>query len=223
MNRPVGGQTNGKQGQRNMRYTDVAWDFDGTLADSYPNCIRAMREALKSFGHEESDENVRKELIVTTRHAMTFFAEKYGLDREELRRRYKAMEGFHPELVIPFPGIHEVLKAVKESGRRNHLYTNRDRDAVRYLEALGLREYFDGLMTDEEMAAYKPDPDGMIKLIGRYQIEPAKLLMVGDRALDLDASKSAGGDGCFYNTNGTPVPESADFVVYDIRELLKYL
>ena len=25
-----------------MKYTDIAWDFDGTLFDSYPNCVRAF-------------------------------------------------------------------------------------------------------------------------------------------------------------------------------------
>lgn len=206
-----------------MRYTDVAWDFDGTLADSYPNCTRALRETLKSYGHDERDEDLRAQLIITSRHAIRYFAEKYGLDPEELRKHHKSVEGFHPELVIPFPGIPEVLRAIKESGRRNHLYTNRNRDAVRYLDALGLLPYFDGLITGEEMERYKPDPDGMYKLLAQYQVDPDKMLMVGDRALDLEASKAAGGDGCFYNTNGTPVPDSADFVVEDIRELLRYL
>ena len=152
-----------------------------------------------------------------------FFAEKYGIDRAELHKRYKEIEGFRPELVIPFPRIREVLKEIKESGRRNHLYTNRNHSAIQYLEALGLLPYFDGLMTGEEMADYKPNPDGMYKLMEQYQVEPSKMLMVGDRALDLEASKAAGGDGCFYNTNGTSVPDCADFVVDDIRDIMKYL
>ena len=206
-----------------MRYTDVAWDFDGTLADSYPNSVRALGEVLRSFGFEESDEDLRAQLIVTSRHAMRYYGEKYGLDPEELRILYLEKAGFHPELVIPFPGIREVLKEIKESGRRNHLYTNRNRLAVRYLDALGLLPYFDGLITGEEMAEFKPHPDGMYKLLEQYQVEPSKMLMVGDRALVLEASKAAGGDGCFYNTNGTSVPDCADFVVEDIRDLMKYL
>ena len=206
-----------------MRYTDVAWDFDGTLADSYPNCTRALMVTLSRLGYPRPEEEVRGLLVITTGHAISHYAEELGMDAEELRRLYKKEESVHPELVIPFPGICEVLAAIKESGRRNHLYTNRNRDAIQYLEAMGLLPYFDGLMTSEEYAIRKPDPCGMLKLMEQYQVKPSKMLMVGDRALDLEASKAAGGDGCFYNTNGTPVPDSADFVVTDIRELLKYL
>lgn len=206
-----------------MRYTDVAWDFDGTLADSYPNCIRALKVTLDKLGYPQTEEEVRRHLIVTTIHAINYYAEKLDMEPEELRKLYKQEEGFRPDLVIPFPGINEVLRAIKESGRRNHLYTNRNRDAVRYLDVLGLLPYFDGLMTSEEFSVRKPDPDGMYRLMEQYHVEPSKMLMVGDRALDLEASKAAGGDGCFYNTNGTSVPECADFVVEDIRDMIKYL
>ena len=206
-----------------MRYTDIAWDFDGTLVDSYPNLTRIMKEALQSFGCTEDDEEIRKCLVVTLRYARDFFAEKYGLVSEELSLRFDQIKNASPEILPLFPGVEEVLRQIKESGRRNHLYTNRKEDAVHYMEELGILPYFDGLMTYEKMEDYKPNPDGMYKLLAEYDVEPSKMLMVGDRILDLEASKAAGADGCFFNTNRLPVPECADFVVEDICELLKYL
>lgn len=122
-----------------------------------------------------------------------------------------------------YSGIEAVLKQIKDSGRRNHLYTNRRQDAVHYLEKLGILHYFEGLMTYEKMTDYKPNPDGMFKLLAEYSIDPSKMLMVGDRDIDLEASKMAGADGCFFNTNNLPVPKCADFVVENIQELLPYL
>ena len=206
-----------------MKYTDIAWDFDGTLVDSYPNLTKLMQDALENFGWKEESEEIRKHLVVTLRHAYDFFAEKYGLEPDELSQRFNLLKKAQPEVLPLFPGIEEVLREIKESGRRNHLYTNRKEDAVHYMGELGILHYFDGLMTYEKMADYKPNPDGMFKLLAEYRVEPSKMLMVGDRILDIEASKGAGADGCFFNTNGLPVPECADFVVEDIRDLLRYL
>jgi len=206
-----------------MKYTDIAWDFDGTLVDSYPNLTKLMQNALESFGCKEDAQEIRKHLVVTIRHARDFFAEKYGLDPNELSQRFNELKAAEPEILSLFPGIEEVLREIKESGRRNHLYTNRKEDAVHYMEELEILQYFDGLMTYEKMEDYKPNPDGMLKLLAEYEVEPSKMLMVGDRILDLEASKAVGADGCFFNTNRFPVPECADFVVEDIRKLLKYL
>ena len=117
-----------------MKYTDIAWDFDGTLFDSYPSCVREFSELLKSYGYEESDEAIMDQLVITSRHAKAFFAAKYHQDLGELNRRYKGFSSLRPEEVKPFPGIEEVLKSIKESGRRNHLYTNRDHSAIEYLD-----------------------------------------------------------------------------------------
>lgn len=206
-----------------MKYTDVAWDFDGTLVNSYPNCIRAFREAVESFGYTADDEIIRKKMTLTIRHAIEYYSEKYELDGEELRARYKELEGFRPDLVHLYPEVAETLKAIKESGRRNHLYTNRNQLALRYLEALGVLEYFDGLITAENIVKLKPEPDGMIRLMEQYQVETRKMLMVGDRAVDIVSAKNAGADGCFYNTNGIEVPEGTDIVVKHLTDLLNYL
>lgn len=206
-----------------MKYTDVAWDFDGTLFDTYPNIVRSFREALESYGYTAAEEEIRLKMSVTIRDAVKFYSEKYGLDPLELRARQVEIEGFRPDLVAPYPGVCETLKAVRESGRRNHLFTNRDRGALRYLEVFDILQYFDGLITKENIGEYKPAPNGLYVLFSEYQIEPSKLLMVGDRAVDIDAAKAAGADGCFYNTNGIAVPEGVDILLENMVDLLNDL
>ena len=137
-----------------------------------------MQKALESFGCKEESEEIRKHLVVTLRHARDFFAEKYGLDPDELGQRFNELKEAEPEVLPLFPGVEEVLRQIKESGRRNHLYTKRREDAVHDMEGLGILQYFDGLMTYEKMADYKPNPDGMFKLLAEYRVEPSQMLMV---------------------------------------------
>lgn len=206
-----------------MKYTDVAWDFDGTLFDTYPNLVRAFKETLEHYGCTAEENEIRQKMSISIRNAVAFYCEKHGLDPVGFRALHKKIEGFRPDLVPTYPGVKETLKAIKESGRRNHLYTNRNKGAVKYLEAYGLLQYFDGLMTEEEMCELKPAPGGMIDLCKQYQVKPEQMLMVGDRAVDIDSAKNAGTAACFYNTNGIAVPDGTDFEIENLQDLLRYL
>ena len=209
-----------------MKYTDIAWDFDGTLLDTYPSTIRIYEETLSSFGLKVSREELRLNLSISIGYAHKYYAEKYGMDFDVLRKRFaEQMErnGLCIDEVSVYPGVEKTLKAIKESGRRNHLYTNRNQLALRYLEEFNILQYFDGFVTSENIGKSKPAPDGMYVLFHQYGILPEKMLMVGDRAVDMDAAKAAGADACFYNSNGIAVPEGTDFEIKDMVELLQYL
>lgn len=206
-----------------MKYTDIVWDFDGTLFDSYPNMVRSLREALEYYGFTAPDAEIHEKMTITVGHAVRFYAEKYHLDPEELSTKRKELEGFRPELVTPYPGVTETLKKIKESGRRNHLFTNRGLASVHYLEANDLLQYFDGLITAECLQELKPSPDGLLQLLKQYGCPPEKMLMVGDRVVDIDSAKNAGTKACFYNTNGIAVPEGTDFEIRKPTDLLAHL
>ena len=209
-----------------MKYTDIAWDFDGTLIDTYPNTIRIYEEALSSFGWKVPREEIRLNMSISIGHAHKYYAEKYGVECDEIRRRYverRELNGLCLNEMKIYPGVEKTLKAIKESGRRNHLYTNRNRLALRYLEEFNILQYFDGFVTSENIGKSKPAPDGMYVLYHQYGISPEKMLMVGDRAVDIDAAKAAGADACFYNSNKIEVPEGTDFEIKDMEELLQYL
>ena len=209
-----------------MRYTDVAWDFDGTLVDSYSQIVRIFKENLRCFGVVAEGEDIRRNLSVSIGYAHSYYAGEYGLDLEELGKQFRERreaEGLCLDEMNVYPGVAETLHAIKESGRRNHLYTNRDRSALRYLEEFSLLPYFDGIVTVENIGKNKPAPDGMYVLIKQFGIVPEKLLMVGDRAVDIDAAKAAGADACFYNTNGIEIPKGTDIVIENVKELLNYL
>lgn len=209
-----------------MKYTDIAWDFDGTLLDTYPSTVRIYEEALSSLGMSETKEEIRSKLSISIGYAHKYYAEKYGMDCDTIRRRYverREQNGLCLNEVSIYPGVEKTLRAIKESGRRNHLYTNRNQLALRYLEAFNILQYFDGFVTNENIGKSKPAPDGMYVLYREYDILPEKMLMVGDRAVDVDAAKAAGADACFYNSNNIEVPEGTDFEIKEIEDLLQYI
>lgn len=77
--------------KRGMKYTDVAWDFDGTLIDTYPNLVRIFKEMLNEYGYTVSKEEIHMKMSVSIGYACEYFSEKYGIDLSELKQRYREL------------------------------------------------------------------------------------------------------------------------------------
>jgi len=202
-----------------MKYTDVVWDFDGTLFDSYPHMIRSFRQALATCGILDRDETLESLIVISVGHAVRYYQDVYHAP-DDLIDRYRRIERIIDTSAIrSFSGIPDVLQFISASGRRNHLFTHRDASALPYLEHDHLDQYFSELVTAEKGFALKPSPDAIRHIISLYGIEPGQLLMVGDRSIDLESAKNAGADSCFFNTNHLPVPVSADYQLTSIEGL----
>jgi len=73
-----------------------------------------------------------------------------------------------------------------------------------------------------EDALMKPDPDGVIELARRLDVDPAGTLVVGDYIFDIQAGQRAGATTVLYAHNDPPPDYAtlADYVISDLYELL---
>ena len=62
------------------------WDFDGTLADSYPNLVRYLVSALADFNISSDSVEVLELMMENIPHAIRYFTERYDLP--DLKQRY---------------------------------------------------------------------------------------------------------------------------------------
>ena len=205
--------------------TDIAWDFDGTLCDSYPLIIHAFQMALKKVGIEASNDEVRKWVTITVGDATRHFHEHHPFDLDTFMACYRAYdEKIDFGLVEPFAGVEEALKQVISYGGRNHLYTHRLAPSVfQYLEHYDLRKYFSIEFTASQGFPRKPDPTALLALMNVGHIEASHLMMVGDRPIDIDAAHAAHAYSCFYNSNQLPRPAHADYQVDDYGQFCDLL
>ncbi|HSW92006.1 MAG TPA: HAD hydrolase-like protein [Candidatus Saccharimonadales bacterium] len=125
-----------------------------------------MRYALSQFGiYEAEDENLRRLIGPPLEHA---FRDYYGFDEVKSDRvvvYFRAMmhkEGI--QLYVPYPGIAETLKELKDSGKRLAVVTSKiDHIARETLRRTGLIDYFEvisaqqpGVVVDKEVILAKP-------------------------------------------------------------------
>ena len=146
------------------------WDFDGTLMDTYPvTFVSYLQRALRDFGHEVSDAEIMKQMLVDVPSAIRYYSELYDLP--QLHERYIFYRDQGP--IAPptvFPQLKEVLARIRQIGGVNCIYTHRRASIYPFLELGGLRDAFAEVITPDDVPpfALKPAPDTVRRAIFMY-------------------------------------------------------
>jgi phosphoglycolate phosphatase len=107
---------------------------------------------------------------------------------ERYRHHYLARDATLPL----FPGIREIIVALKESGHLVAVATGKSRAGLdRALGHSGLRPLFDATRCADECRS-KPDPQMLYELAVELGVAVDRMLMVGDTTHDLSMASNAG-------------------------------
>ena len=211
----------------------VLFDVDGTMYRQAP-VRRAMMTKLARAHAARPVEGYRVlKILAAYRHAqedlrsrgfagdvgaeqVRVAAERVGADPAAVRQlveRWMEVEPLPSVAASVRPGLVDALDAVTAAGAR--LGAVSDYPAVRKLEALGVRDRFDVVLSaqDSRVGAFKPDPKGLLVALDDLGVPPSQALYVGDRAdVDLPAATAAGmrcvlvGGGRRRGRSGGPAP-----------------
>lgn len=200
-------------------FTDILWDFDGTLFDTYPGTVKIMLQALRDEGIEEDYDDAMGRMQKSISEAISHYIDKYSLGRsftEKLGRSRREM--VRPDVRL-FPHAAKMIRAIYRSEKRNYLYTHRGFSAIEYLEMHSLIDYFSDCITYEDGFPMKPSPDAILHLINTHGIKKENAVMIGDREIDILAAKNAGIYGCFFFPDESVTCEIADYTVRSLLEI----
>ena len=170
------------------------FDLDGTLVDSAPtvlgiiNKLRCERQLhsiflsdvyphLSTGGSQliEKFVNAADSVEKTLEHFRTLYNE-HTLDGELL-----------------YPGVIEFVYTLKQAGCRLAICSNKPTYLVdKVLRRHGLSANFDMVVGSSDVAASKPDPEGLQKILVYFGRSPTKTVMIGDSKSDQQAAARAG-------------------------------
>lgn len=201
--------------------TSMIWDLGGTLMDTYPDVDRTLAGVV----HDEADEAAIMEVARLTRisssHAISTLAQRYGVPEARLRDAYEAIKDQWEQQAPPLVECAlEVMEAIRESGGLNLVATHRDRASATVLvDSLGLP--VDDMVCAPDGFPRKPDPTMNRELLHRHALDPADCRAVGDRPGDVEAAEAAGIQGYLLVTPGIPLGEPGVRRIESLRELLE--
>lgn len=175
----------------------VAFDLDGTLADTAPDLAEALNHALVALGRPPIPRASVRHLI--------------GHGARALLRRGLAASGEAPEELVEqgfpilldhyaahicdgtklFPGIEDALDSVERAGAALAVCTNKPEAlTMKLLEALGWKDRFAAVVGGDTLPVRKPDPAPLLEAVARSG--GGRAVLVGDSIIDADTARAAG-------------------------------
>lgn len=177
----------------------VIFDLDGTLID-YKYHAETAREAiiaqLKSMGFNISLMNSRQPTQIIMANAYDQIAKGAAkISREGLKERlYSMLDTFDMEAYSTSdikPQALPVMREIKGKGYLLGLFTNSGSKTVKMtLEKYQMGNYFDAVVTRDDVEELKPSGVGLKKMLERLRIEPSEAIYVGDSWIDIAAARA---------------------------------
>ena len=185
-----------------MDNSAVIFDLDGTLFDTAPEKLSALRAALADvdlagdINEEQARSYMGHGLVRFIKRAITkdHWAEP---DHSQLQRVHKRMLFHYERLLLTrnslYPGVIETLEQLQDKGWLLGMATNKLECFTRPL----LHEFlptikFGAIVGGDTLASAKPDPGPLLHIARVLGIAPTQALMVGDSITDIKASQAAG-------------------------------
>lgn len=206
----------------------ILFDLDGTLTDSGEGIINCAVMALEYFGLPVPSREEMRVFVGPPLHE-SFINHGVPADRAEeavevYRSRYVPIGKFENE---PYPGIHELLSALKSDGYQIYVATSKPEVmAVKILEHFHMDHYFDRIC-GATLDLSRNSKEDVIAYLLQQTGKSADIVMVGDTKYDVIGAKHHGiptiGVSWGYGTIQDLTTAGAEAIVDTMDELLIYL
>lgn len=203
----------------------VVFDMDGVIVDSHPAHRAAWKQFLESIGRPARDSEI--DFILDGRKREEILRYFLGeLSPEETRDYGNRKDQMLRELGTrprPIDGAIKFLVELRQASVATGLATSAARGRVEAtLSDLGIRDYFDAIVTGDDVPLGKPDPSIYRLAAARLHENPTRLLAFEDAVSGVQAALCAG-CRCVGVASGSRVEQlraaGAKVVISDFNEL----
>jgi HAD superfamily hydrolase (TIGR01509 family) len=174
----------------------VIFDMDGVIVDSEPYSMQALIDTLRQYGVEPTEDDLRRSYGRRIRDDFLDYFSRYGVTAEvsvaiaHKDARYYHLAAGHLQ---PLPGVMPLLKRLRDQGYRLALASSGGRVKVAFgMQALKLHGAFEAIVSGDDVAHSKPDPEIYLTAAQRLGVSPAECVAIEDAPAGVEAAKRAG-------------------------------
>ncbi len=202
----------------------LVWDMDGVLVDSGQAHYAAWKALFDELGHPLTAEQVSQTLGMSNLPILKMWLgadtpKEMLVDIANRKERYfRSLVGQHVHLL---PGAGLWLERARQRGYRQAVASSAPMaNITAIIEALGIGDAFDLLISGTHLPASKPDPAIFVQAAHGLGCEPRHCVVLEDAPVGVQAAVRAGMP-CIAVTNTRPAAElvAASLVVDSLEDL----
>ncbi|MBQ9785162.1 MAG: HAD-IA family hydrolase [Clostridia bacterium] len=199
----------------------LIYDFDGTIADSYPLFLNMWLTVAKKFNLTLpcSEDELYRALKNTGYDAYLALDCADKVDYDTFLHEFHALQKAQRMDFKPYPQAIKLLRDAKRAGKKNYLYTHTGPVVKDMLANMGILDCFEFILDSSYGFPLKPAPDALLFLLEHCGLDPATCIMIGDRPIDAHAGQNAGITGCLWDGEDLFSPEGVDYYIKDLGEV----
>lgn len=211
-----------------MKYRNIIFDFDGTLADTSASILETMHRTIDALKlPKKTDEECRsiigyrlEETPAILWPEIPDLSDRYVTTYREIYNSIK--DSFKAPL---FPHVLETLEELNRQWIRMAIASSRSKVSLQeYCSDLQINKYFQMLVGAGDVKNGKPAPDPVNLILDTQGWDKNETLVVGDMGVDILMGKGAGAAACGVTYgNGSPAElkeAGADHIISDFSELI---
>ena len=192
------------------KYKGIIWDLDGTIYDITAAIRKAVDDAIEKYNLTVNRNEVMEEVAHLIEEIQNYPVPKILLNSYELLKvnflddisffkkiriafflfnqfnKYKEAES------TIFEGIDKLLKSLFNNKLEMAILTNnKSQYAEEVLEKFNLSAYFNTVIGFNDVSEVKPNPEGILKILNKWNIKPSEAIFIGDMTTDVKAGRAA--------------------------------
>ena len=171
-------------------------DFDGTLANTLPDLKITLNLTREAYGlapvtEEDILVHVNNHMPVYIRRMIPELGDEPLWD-EALQKYYDFYDDHYLAETVPYPGIPEVLAALKQQGVKLAVMSNKNHSHIEKMVEALFPDTFDSVWGTIPEVPAKPNPARAYLIAEEFGLDISEIAFIGDSDVDMLTACNAG-------------------------------
>jgi len=205
----------------------ILFDFDGVVVKSMESHYQGWQKALKEYEIDMSPEELYVLEGQGVEEVASQLVRKFNIPTEERKNIIQRKKYYYNQIKKDeiYPYFLDVISWAREKGLKIGLVTGGDRDRVNNaLESDGIANFFDAIVTSEDVMYTKPSPEPYLKAAQILGVDPDQCMVIENAPLGIMSAKLAEMKCMAITTTlSASFLKKADVVVDNFTEVLEAL
>ncbi|NVM34979.1 MAG: HAD family hydrolase [Candidatus Lokiarchaeota archaeon] len=190
-------------------FKGIIFDMDGVIYDISEAIKKAVDDSVEKYDMNVNPDEVMEEIAHLIEEIQNYPIPKILLNSYDLLK-VKFLEGisFFKKLRIAifmfnqfnkykeaestiFKGIDDLISKLAKNMKLAILTNNKSQYAEEVLEKFNLSNYFSTIVGFNDVSEVKPNPEGILKILDKWNLKPKDAIFIGDMTTDIEAGKAA--------------------------------